>query len=484
MILASEAVPFIKTGGLGDVAGTLAIEMADAGHKVSLFVPYHKAIKEEIKDPAVAVSNLDVPMGNSILRCQVLEKSDLPNLRCFFIEYETFFDRNPIYDDGDKEYSDNGFRFAFFCKACLEALLALKIKPDLIHCNDWQTALIPYYLKCWGWGHNFFNKTASVLTIHNLGYQGVVDKTLASFIGLNSRQLRSDEFEAFGAINLLKGGLYYADLISTVSPTYAKEILTEPGGSGLSPYIIRREDDVVGILNGIDEEEWNPEKDELLPAKFGLKDLKGKKVCKKALQKRFMLSQRMRIPVFGMIGRMADQKGLDLLQGCIHEILKWDLQLIILGSGDPKLESFFRDLPRHYPDKVGTYIGFETELAHLIEAGSDCFIMPSKYEPCGLNQMYSMRYGTVPIVRGVGGLVDTVANFDASHKKGRGFVFYDASPEALKDTIGWALDTWYNNKRAFKMLQKNGMSADFRWKSATKAYENAYKQALARKGSW
>ena len=483
MVVASEAVPFIKTGGLGDVTGSLVSELTKMGHEVALFIPYYKEIKNSGYELTVALSSLKIPLGNSVRWCRVMESQGTTQQRNFFIEYDEYYNREPIYNDGKDEYLDNGERFSFFCKASLEATIQLGFKPDIIHCNDWQTALIPYFLKCWSWKKNFFRNTASVLSIHNLGYQGIMEPSLIPFVGFNHEQLSSDRFEAYGKINLLKGGICYADVISTVSPTYAKEILSEPGGNGLSQYLYRRKKDIVGILNGIDLEEWNPKTDPFIPAHYEVNSyLRGKRSCKKALQDRFMLPRK-DVPLLGMVGRMADQKGLDLLQGCIDQILSWDIQLVILGSGDPQLERFFGDLPKYYFSKVGTYIGFKDELAHLIEAGSDCFIMPSRYEPCGLNQMYSMRYGTVPIVRGTGGLVDTVPNFVQEKKGGKGFVFYDASAEALKNTIGWAISIWYNDKKTFRMLQRNGMRTDFSWKKAIKSYEQAYAKAIYRNSS-
>ncbi|PCI27574.1 MAG: glycogen synthase [SAR324 cluster bacterium] len=484
LIVSSEAVPFVKTGGLGDVAGTLALELSRKGHQVTLILPYHREIKENFDNLKVVISPLSVPMGNTTMQCQVLELISPDNLRVLFIEYNDFFDRHPIYDDGDNEYPDNGTRFAFFSKACLDAILQLQIKPDIIHCNDWQTSLIPFFLKCWAWEQDFFRDTASLMSIHNLGYQGMVDIGLAPFIGLKEKQVRQDEFEALGGLNLLKGALFYADQVATVSPTYAREILSEPGGWGLSPYLQRRQNDIIGILNGIDLEEWNPATDPYLPQTYNRENLEGKRACKLKLQEYFKFPISMETPIFGIVGRMADQKGLDLLQGCLEEILGWELRLVILGSGDPKLEKFFQDLPKKYPTKVGTYVGFQSNLAHLIEAGSDFFIMPSLYEPCGLNQMYSMLYGTVPVVRATGGLNDTVQNFDPISHEGTGFVFQDYRAEALKDSIGWALDTWYNQPKAYKKLQKEGMGRDFSWDKAINEYEGAYKKAITRKRSW
>jgi len=484
LIISSEAVPYIKTGGLGDVAGTLAIKLSDRGHSVRLVLPLFRDIDKKRYNLKIILPSLDVTMGDVVMKCRVWESIHSECLQVYFIEYNEYFDRSPIYDDGKHEYRDNGARFAFFSKAALELSLYLKFKPHIAHCNDWQTALVGYYLKAWRWPKNFFKNTATVLSIHNMGYQGETELSLSKFIGLSWMQVREEEFESMGGLNFLKGGIYYADHITTVSPTYANEIVSEPGAGGLSTFLVRRKGDITGILNGIDTLEWNPESDSLLPANYSLTNLKGKAKCKSELQKRFFLHLDPEVPIFGLVGRLAYQKGLDLLKECLHEVLSWDLQMIILGSGDSKLSDFFGDLPKWYPGKVGAYIGFRSELAHMIEAGSDFFIMPSRYEPCGLNQMYSMRYGTVPIVRTTGGLTDTVEKFDPINQSGTGFSFNDPTPLALKNTIGWALSTWYNDKKGYDMLQKNGMKIDFSWEPAVKDYEKVYLKAKNRRKEW
>jgi starch synthase len=287
-----------------------------------------------------------------------------------------------------------------------------------------------------------------------------------------------------GGLNLLKGGIFYADQITTVSPSYANEILSEPGGSGLSEYLKRRKKDITGIINGIDLIEWDPEIDSSIPAKYSRDDMTGKSICKSKLQKDFALPVDQTIPVFAFIGRLVDQKGVALLRDCLETILSWELQLVVLGSGDPYYADIFGNLPKSYPNKVGAFIGFNPDLAHLLEAGADFFIMPSLYEPCGLNQMYSMRYGTLPIVRAVGGLIDTVENFDKEAGTGTGFIFSDISAKALENTIGWALDTWYNEKKHYKTLQRQAMDKDFSWGKSISKYELVYEKASARRVHW
>lgn len=486
LMVSSEAVPYVKTGGLGDVVGSLARAFAENIHHVVLVLPYYRSIRQNRLNLGLkpALSPLAVSMGNTTLRCRVWEISPQKNLHVFFVEYDDFFNRSSIYDEGSKPYLDNAERYAFLCKAALDLCLKTRFSPEIVHIHDWQTALVSYYLKSWYWNEPLFRKTASILTIHNMGYQGHSRLEASPFIGLNWMQVRSDEFEDQGMLNLLKGGIFYADQITTVSPTYAREILSEPGGCGLSFYLQRRQNDVVGILNGIDTEEWNPQTDPLIPANYSVKDPTGKALCKTSLQKRFNLAVDSGIPVFGIVSRFAYQKGFDLLKTTIDEILDWSLQLIVLGSGDAELSAFFSHLAKRYPDKVALYIGFQPELAHLIEAGSDFFIMPSLYEPCGLNQIYSMLYGSLPIVRATGGLNDTVENFNEEENTGTGFVFYDISPGALKNTMGWALSIWYNQRIAYEEMQLRAMDQDFSWKKAVRQYELLFRKAYARRRHW
>ncbi len=482
----SEAVPYVQTGGLGDVVGTLSEELSRQQNTDSIVIPFYKTVRENPKLLGLKplAKSLSVKMGNQILDCKVWKINRSKTYKIYFIEYNEFFDRNDLYGENGAEFKDNGRRFAFFSKAVLDLAIQQKIKPDVVHINDWQTALIAYYLKTWFWTEPSFENTASVLTIHNLGYQGHFPMENAEFVGLNWMQVRSDEFEDNNGINPLKGGLFYADMVTTVSPTYAKEILTEPGGCGLSSYLSRRKNDVVGILNGIDDKEWNCKTDKYIPQTYSAEDLSGKAMCKKALQKKFGLKTDPGIPVFGMVGRLAYQKGMQLLMGCLEDVLAWEIQLVVLGSGNPFYAGYYENLAGFFKEKVGIYIGFQNELAHLIEAGSDFFIMPSLYEPCGLNQIYSMLYGTLPIVRSTGGLADTVQNFNEKNLTGTGFVFNDINSEALKNTIGWALATWYNNQKGYKAIQQSAMKQGFGWQKAVKKYHSVYLKAIDRRKNW
>ena len=483
LIAASEAVPYVKTGGLGDVAGVLARELAKGKNEVALVLPFHKQIDRSKIKLEICLESLIVKMGDADLFCRVWQTKILTRFTVYFIEYERFFDREPIYNDGEFDYPDNGARFAFLSKASLDLAKAIDFKADVVQANDWQTSLIPFYLKTWDFG-GFFDKTASVLSIHNIGYQGHYGAGLMYFLGIQKWQFRSCEFESFGGLNFLKGGVFYADKVSTVSPTYAQEILGEPGGNGLSTFLQRRSDDVVGILNGIDLKEWNPKTDKLLPARYHKDDMSGKAVCKKSLQEAMGLEQDPSKPIFGLVGRLAEQKGLDLLQGCIHEVMKWDVQIALIGSGDPELAKFFGELPAQYPGRFGSYIGFDSRLAHLIEAGSDFFVMPSRYEPCGLNQMYSLGYGTIPIVRATGGLVDTVIDCDHDPEQGTGYHFSDIHHAALQAALYRAYRHWQDAPEQITAMRERGMAEDFSWKRAVKDYMKIYREAKKRRAAW
>lgn len=484
LIASSEAVPFVKTGGLGDIVGAMAHGLAERKHRVKLVLPLYGTIDRTQFKLKRSIELMNVEMGNTTLSCRVWELDKSTLYDAYFIEYNQYFARPTLYGENNTAYLDNGKRFTFFSKAVLELAVQLEFKPDIVHVNDWQTAVIPYYIKTWDWKNRFFEDTASVLTIHNLGYQGQTDLATSSFIGLNWMQVREEEFESLGSLNLLKGGIFYADQLTTVSPTYASEILTEPGGCGLSLYLSRRRNDLTGILNGVDGAEWDPATDQAIPANFTRDDLSGKSICKQALQSELGLDVNPMIPLFAYVGRFAYQKGLSLLEKCLDTILSWELQLVVVGSGDPYYSDLFGKIPGLYPGKTASFIGFDSNLAHRVEAGSDFFIMPSLYEPCGLNQMYSQLYGTLPIVRATGGLADTVENFDADRQRGTGFVFNDIESTALENTIGWALDTWYNNKISYLAMQQQGMGMDFSWNRALSAYESVFHRAHDRLAQW
>jgi starch synthase len=352
----------------------------------------------------------------------------------------------------------------------------------VIHVHDWPTAVAAALLKTWDRILSPLSNTASVLTIHNIGYQGVYHASAMNYLGIGWEHFTSEKFEDHGRINLLKAGVHFADAITTVSPTHAKEILTPAGGMGLAPYLNHRAADFSGILNGCDYEHWNPATDPLIPARYNRHELTGKAVCKTALQERFGLELNARTPLFGIVSRFAPQKGFSLLMDALPRVLNTMFaQVAVLGSGDPRTEEFFNWLARNYPGRIGVYIGFNVELSHLIEAGSDFFLMPSRYEPCGLNQMYSLKYGTLPIVRATGGLDDTVENYDQHTGNGTGFKFWADTSQALYNTIGWANATWYDRPEHIAKLRQNAMAQDFSWEQSAARYIEVYRHAIARR---
>jgi starch synthase len=398
----------------------------------------------------------------------------------YFLEHLGYFDRPELYGNADGGYSDNLERFTFFSRASLELARALGFEPDVIHANDWQTALVPVYLNTL-YGGTPLQRTATLFTIHNLAFQGVFEGGEFPVTGLPRVHYNPRELEHFGTLNLMKGALNHATLVSTVSPTYADEIQRPEQGAGLDGVIASRRADLFGILNGIDTEEWNPASDQNLPASFTRDDLAGKQVCKRELQREMGLTPRDDIPLFGAISRLTHQKGFDLLAEAMERILAWDLQIVLLGSGDSDAERFFSALSIARGEKFRARIGFDNGLAHRIEAGSDFFLMPSRFEPCGLNQMYSLRYGTLPIVHATGGLSDTVSNYDESTGEGTGFVIQQLDARSLADTVGWALSTYFNRLRHVEAMRRRGMDLDFSWTRAAARYEEVYRAAYRKR---
>ncbi len=395
----------------------------------------------------------------------------------YFLEHDGHFDRPGLYHDPGGEYGDNPFRFAFLSRAALQVARDIGFEPDVVHANDWQTALAPYYVRI-GVEPRLYG-ARSVLTIHNIGYQGVYGTHALAYAGIYPEHFHAGGFEAFGALNLLKGGLAWADRITTVSPTYAQEIQGPIGSGGLHDLLRRRSGDLVGILNGIDTASWNPATDPYLAANYDRYSMGGKLVNKRELQRRFALEQRDDVTLLGFIGRFTAQKGVHLLRDVIERVVDTMVcQCVVLGSGEREYESFFGSLPSLRPGKVGTHIGYNEELAHLIEAGCDFFVMPSVYEPCGLNQMYSLVYGSPPIVRATGGLIDTVTSYDQETGEGTGFSFSEISPQALYDTIGWAVSTYYDRPQHLAGMVQRGMAEDFSWERSADRYLELYRSMV------
>ncbi|HPH03918.1 MAG TPA: glycogen/starch synthase [Spirochaetota bacterium] len=486
LMISSEMVPFAKTGGLADVVGSLPRELAKLGHDVRVVIPRYYSIDPARWGLQPVLGSMGVWMGGALEWCMVYEKKMEDGVTVYFVEHNGFFGRNGLYHDAAmNDFLDNPRRFGFLSRAGLQVAVDTGFAPDVVHVHDWQSAAATAYLKTWFWDNPFLGKSASVLTIHNAAYQGIYPKHHFDYLGLGWNTFHADAFETFDYINLLKGGIWFADLVNTVSPGYAREITTPHGGFGLAPYLSNKGNSFYGILNGVDYGDWSPEVDRHIPASFSAEDLTGKAACKEALQKRFGLEVNPRLPLFAAIGRFVDQKGYHLLAPAIERALQeMQIQFVILGSGDPGLQELFGNMPARYPGRAGSFIGYNVELSHLIEAGADFFVMPSLYEPCGLNQLYSLRYGTLPIVHATGGLDDTVENYNEATGDGTGFKFWHPTVEGLYYTIGWANSTWWDRPQHVKKMITNAMSRDYSWDRSTAEYITAYEKAIANKKAY
>lgn len=478
---ASEVTPFAKTGGLADVVGALSPELAQLGHDIRIAMPFHGCINRRKWPFTQVVQLLGVPLGYGEKWCSVYQTT-LPgtNIPVYLFEFQQYFERRDLYQYDGEDYDDNAERFAFFSRACLQLCKALNFIPDVIHCHDWQTGLIPIYLKSFE-AQGPLAKTASVLTIHNLGYQGVFPKEQIVHSQLGWEAFTPGTLEFYDKINYLKAGILWSDKVSTVSPTYAREIQTAEHGWALDGALRSRSPDLVGILNGCDYREWDPANDPHLPVRFDWDNLAGKARCKEELQRVFHLPIRPEVPVIGIVTRLAYQKGLDVLAAAIPQFMTSEIQMVILGTGEVWAHFYYGDLPKHFPGKVGSYIGFDDYRAHLIMAGSDFFLMPSRYEPCGLSQLSALRYGSLPIVRDTGGLNDTVENYDEITGFGDGFKFHHLTPEAIRDTVGWAVSTYYDRPWHKKNMIARAMKKRFLWSDSARKYEQLYEWSLERR---
>jgi starch synthase len=479
LFIASECVPFAKTGGLADVVGALPKYLKALGHEVIVVIPKYSSINAEKFGIAWAHGPMGVWMGNVQEWCAV-HRTDRDGVPIYLIEHDGYFGRAGLYHDAEfNDYLDNPRRFGFLTRAAFQFCKDSGYKPDVVHAHDWHTALAPAYLKIWDWNDPTLGNAASLLTIHNIAYQGKYPASHLNYLGLQQGNFTPEKFEDHGALNFLKGGIVYADMVNTVSPNYARETRTPALGYGMAPYLNNKGENYIGILNGCDYTQWNPETDQVIPATYSADDLSGKAICKRELQMRFDLNADPNVPIVGVVSRLVDQKGLDLLAGCIERIVSnMQVQFAILGSGDKGLEWFFGGLPARYPGRIGSYIGYSDEIAHWIEAGADFFVMPSIFEPCGLNQMYSLRYGTLPIVRATGGLDDTVEQYDEVTGAGTGFKFFEASPNAIYYAVGWAVSTYYDRPQHMQKMIRAAMAQDFSWERSTAEYVKAYERAM------
>ena len=477
LFVASEGVPFAKTGGLADVVGTLPQALIEQGAEVKVLMPYYRMVKQGKVPTTLIAEDLEVNLGLINHTFNLMAPAELGS-PFYFVERDEFYDRSQLYGTPRGDYFDNLERFAFFCGAVLPFCKALDFTPNVIHCHDWQSALVPVYLKQRWAGEEILAKAKTVFTIHNLAYQGLFPQEKYPLLGLDWSFFSIEGLEYYGKINLLKGGIVCADAVTTVSPRYSQEIQTEELGYGLEGVLKTRAEQLYGILNGVDYQDWSPETDSLIPAAFSPKDLKGKAADKAALMEAFGLSQDLaEAPILAVISRLADQKGFDLLAEILPQLMKQKLMLVILGTGDEKYHRWLAAEAPKYKGKLGVNIAFDNKLAHLMEAGADMFLMPSRYEPCGLNQIYSMKYGTIPVVRETGGLADTVTPVGDPKTLGTGFVFSDYTPAAFLKAIHTALDA-YANKDLWQRIMLHAMAQDFSWKVSARAYLELYKSLV------
>ncbi len=479
---ASEGVPYSKTGGLADVVGALPRALVRQGHEVSVFLPLYRQSKPKLKQWKIAVESLTIPFADQHRFVRILDGGEESGVRFYFVDYDPAFDREALYNTSIGDYGDNLERYTLFCRAVLEASKILGV-PDVFHAHDWQTALIPVMLRTIYYDDQVLTTAGSVFTIHNMGYQGIFDGSKMPLIVMPQWLYAPDRLEHFGALNLLKGGILYGDHVTTVSPTYMREIHTPEFGFGLDGVVRGRGADASGILNGVDYAEWDPARDKYLAANYSAENLEGKRACKMDLLKEFGLPGDGRLPLVGIVSRFATQKGFDLIAGAAGHLAQEPMQMVVLGSGDRQFEGLFRTMAAQYPQKFGVRIAYDNALAHKIEAGADMFLMPSQYEPCGLNQIYSLKYGTAPIVRATGGLDDTVENWNPEENSGTGFKFWEYTPYALLQTVRWALKT-YEHPEAWRKLVRNGMARDYSWDRSAEQYSQVYRRVREQRRFW
>ena len=476
LLASSEAVPFAKTGGLADVAGALPKALAKAGVDVRLILPKYKGVEEKGLPMDYTGIHVAVPVSQTVVDAEIVE-SRLNGVTVYLVERDEYFYRDNLYSTQDGDFIDNAERFVFFSRAIIETARQTGFVPDVIHCNDWQTALVPVYLSTIFRPDPLLSRISTLLTVHNLGYPGLFWHLDWHLLNIGWEYFTPNFLEFYGKINFLKGGIVFADVINTVSRKYSQEIQTREFGAGLDGILRTRKEDLYGIVNGIDYDDWNPETDRFIPERYSADDLKGKAACKAALQKAFGLPVDENATLIAGISRLADQKGFDLIAQGFEKLVSSGVQYILLGTGERKYHELFTELARKYPRSFALKIAYDNALAHLIEAGADMFLMPSQYEPCGLNQLYSLRYGTVPIVRAVGGLEDTIRDDPAEPDSNTGFKFREYTVGAMMVAVERALTVRADDAR-WTGLMKRGMAQDFSWDKSAGEYRSLYEKAI------
>lgn len=473
----SEVHPYSKSGGLADMVGALGKFLARDGHEVSVVTPLHRGIREKFPELQPFDWNLNLPLGADYVPASVWTHQPEKNLTIYFIDQPGFFQRASLYDEKGVPYADNAERFIFLSKAVVNLARYLPLQPDLVHLHDWQTALVPLLILDQRLHGGWSNAPKTCLTIHNLAFQGTFPKAQFALTNLPTSYMHPEGVEFYDYMNCLKAGICFADMLTTVSPRYAREITTEQFGCALDGVLRRRKDSLIGILNGVDYGEWKTKGNPSLRYEYSIRSLRGKKANKADLQKEMGLPVDAAVPLFGTVSRMADQKGMDIALGALEEMLSAKMQFVLLGSGSKEFERGFHKLVQRYPKKAAVKIGFDQGLSHRIEAGCDFFLMPSKFEPCGLNQMYSLRYGTIPIVRVTGGLDDSVTDISEKPDQADGIKFAEYSVRALAKSIRKAL-VLFENKKLMTHYVRNAMKKDFSWDRTTKEYEKFYRKFL------
>ena len=489
LMVSAEVVPFAKTGGLADAVSALAGNLSLMGHDVKIVMPRYYKIDRRKLELVPGPLGVPVGLGQEWTALYTAKLPGYPKVDVYFLDHEQCFGRDGVYGTKfEPDFYDNPYRFSLLAHGAFQVCNKLGWFPDIVHAHDWSAGLVPVLLKFVCRSQPMYRNTASVMTIHNMGYQGVYGKEKFADLGIDWGLYYGAGFEHNGAINFLQAGISSADMVTTVSPTYAHEIQTAEGGFGLDGLLRVRGEVVRGIVNGIDDTVWNPEVDTLIPHNYSWKDMAGKALCKAELQNHFGLPVRPDVPVVGLVSRLVDQKGVAEIfaptYGSLYRMCTtMDMQFVMVGSGERWCENEIRALQGKLPN-FRALLGYSENVSHLIEAGSDFFLMPSRYEPCGLNQMYSLKYGTLPIVRRTGGLADTVRNYDERTGEGTGFMFDQLTPQAVYDTVGWAVYAYYNKKDHIKAMQKRAMQQDFTWKASCGQYVDVYKEAMFRGFGW
>ncbi len=479
MFVSPEVAPFAKTGGLADVSGSLPRHLKRLGCDARIVLPFYRMVQGQGLQYETILEELEVPFKGGVLKAEIKRFYLEGVVPVYFLTYDEFYDRSNLYGNSKGDYHDNAERFIFFCRSVFELCKQIDFQPDIIHCNEWQTGLIPAYLKTLYRKEKFFKNTKTIYTIHNIAYQGIFEKEVFEKTCLPEDVFCNAGIEYFGKVNFMKAGIVYADIINTVSEKYCKEIQTEEYGCGLQEILKKRADVLFSVLNGVNYHEWNPETDVYIATNYTKENLSGKIDCKQDLLRHFTLPLSLtNRPLLGIISRLAEQKGIDLILETVDRLMALNVGFVLLGVGEERYQRLFQDLTRRYPKRIGICLAYDNLLAHKIEAGADIFLMPSRYEPCGLNQIYSLRYGTIPIVRATGGLDDTVIDYDLENGAGNGFKFEEYTTSAFLNKTKQALSV-FTEREEWGQLMKNAMSEDFSWEIAAKKYIELYKRATS-----